>query len=301
MRLEARLRAFAAFARQRSFSGAADELRVSQPAVSKHIAELETALGVTLVNRKRRDGTLTGAGEFVANYVLRAEALLAQAGIGAAQYREVGAGSVAIVASSLTGRYVLPEIVAEFQHAHPGVLITMQIGTAQHAVEQLRSHRAELGFVAGTVGAPEIEAEQLLEYEVVIVGKQGLVPRKPSRDNLERLTWISLEKGAATRASSDDGLARLSIVPRRRLELPSIEALVHAVKKGYGIAAISRNVVSGDLDSSRLVRIPLRGWDVRNTVSVLRVRDAALTPAAEQFWRFVRDHLVKRGGKGRSR
>jgi DNA-binding transcriptional LysR family regulator len=302
MKLEARLRAFAAFARQRPFSGAADELRISQPAVSKHISELETALGVTLVDRKRRDGTLTGACEFVANHVLRAEALLAQAGIGAAQYREVGAGSVQIVASSLTGRYVLPEIIAEFQHAHPGMLFIMQIGTAQQAVEQLRSHRAELGFVAGIVGAPEIEAEQLLDYEVVIVGKPDLVPRKPSRDNLERLTWISLEKGAATRASSDAGLARLSIVPRRRLDLPSIEALVHAVRKGYGIAAISRNVVSGDLYGGTLARIQLRGWDVCNSVSVLRVRDAALTPAAEQFWRFARDRLVKeRGPKGRRR
>jgi DNA-binding transcriptional LysR family regulator len=182
------------------------------------------------------------------------------------------------------------------------MLFIMQIGTAQQAVEQLRSHRAELGFVAGIVGAPEIEAEQLLDYEVVIVGKPDLVPRKPSRDNLERLTWISLEKGAATRASSDAGLARLSIVPRRRLDLPSIEALVHAVRKGYGIAAISRNVVSGDLYGGTLARIQLRGWDVCNSVSVLRVRDAALTPAAEQFWRFARDRLVKeRGPKGRRR
>jgi DNA-binding transcriptional LysR family regulator len=301
MKLEARLRAFAAFARQRSFSGAADELRISQPAISKHIAELETALGVTLVDRKRRGGTLTSAGEFVANHVLRAEALLVQASIGSTQYREVGAGSVAIVASSLTGRYVLPGIIAEFQHAHPGMLITMKVGTAQQAVEQLRSHRAELGFVAGTVGAPELEAEQLLEYEVVIVGKPELVPRKPSRDNIERLTWISLEKGAATRTSSDAGLARLSIVPRRRLELPSIEALVHAVTKGYGIAAISRNVVAGDLVSGTLSTIPVRGWDVRNTVSMLRVRDAALTPSAEQFWRFVRDHLMEDHGKKRRR
>jgi DNA-binding transcriptional LysR family regulator len=301
MKLEARLRAFAAFARQQSFSGAADELRISQPAVSKHIADLETALGVTLVDRKRRDGKLSAAGEFVANHVLRAEALLVQAGLGAGQYREVGTGSVAIVASSLTGRYVLPEIIAEFQQAHPGVLITMQVGTAQQAVEQLRSHRAELGLVAGNVGAPEIEAEQLLEYEVVIVGKPELIPRKLSRENLERLTWISLEKGAATRASSDAGLARLSIVPRRRLELPSIEALVYAVKKGYGIAAISRNVVSGDLDSKMLVRIPLRGWDVRNTVHLLRVRDAALTRSAEQFSRFVRDHLVKEHSAKRRR
>jgi DNA-binding transcriptional LysR family regulator len=82
MKLEARLRAFAAFARQRSFSAAAAELRISQPAISKHIAELELALGLKLVERARRDGELTGAGDFVANHVLRAESLLVRAGLG---------------------------------------------------------------------------------------------------------------------------------------------------------------------------------------------------------------------------
>ena len=88
MKLEARLRAFAAFARQRSFSAAAVELRISQPAISKHIAELENALGLKLVERTRRGGTLTSAGDFLANYVLRAEALLVQADLGAAQLRQ---------------------------------------------------------------------------------------------------------------------------------------------------------------------------------------------------------------------
>src|SRR5215510_1265157 len=100
MELEARLRAFAAFSRRRSFSAAAAELRISQPAVSKHIADLEQVLGLKLVERTRRDGTLTTAGDFVANHVLRAESLLAQAGLGAAQFRQSGSGSVAVVASS---------------------------------------------------------------------------------------------------------------------------------------------------------------------------------------------------------
>src|SRR5256714_410796 len=176
MRLEARLRAFAAFARQRSFSAAAAELRISQPAISKHIAELEHALGVNLVERARR-GALTSAGDFVANYVLRAEAILVQAGLGATQFRKSGSGTVAVAASSLTGTYLLPEIIAEFQHSHPGVRVTLQLGTAEQAIDLLRSHRAELGFVAGAVGAPEIETEPLFQYEVVIVGKSALVPR----------------------------------------------------------------------------------------------------------------------------
>jgi DNA-binding transcriptional LysR family regulator len=297
MKLEARLRAFAAFARRRSFSAAAAELRISQPAISKHIADLESTLGLKLVQRARRDGALTNAGDFVANYVLRAEALLVQARLGAAQFRESGSGSVAVAASSVTGSYLLPEIIADFQNAHPGVRVTLQLGTAEQAIDLLRSHRAELGFVAGTVGAPEMETESLFEYEVVIVGKAALAPRRPSRDTLERLTWMSREEGSATRISSDAELARLGIVPRRRLELPSNEALVHALKRGYGIAAISRYVVAAELRAGSLSAIPVRGWKVRNTVSVLRVRDAKLTPSADRFQAFVRRRFSEMAGE----
>jgi DNA-binding transcriptional LysR family regulator len=91
MKLEARLRAFAAFARQRSFSQAAGELRISQPAISKHITELDQALGLKLVERARR-GALTSAGDFVANYVLLAESLLVQASLGAPNSAKAGLG-----------------------------------------------------------------------------------------------------------------------------------------------------------------------------------------------------------------
>ena len=291
MKLEARLRAFAAFVRQRSFSAAAAELRISQPAISKHIAELEDVLGLKLVERTRRDGVLTSAGDFVANHVLRAKSLLVQAGLGVAQFRESGSGSVAAVASSLTGTYLLPEIIAEFQHSHPGVRVTLRVGTAEQAIELLRSHRAELGFVAGTVAASEIETEPLFEYDVLIVGKSALVPRRPSRDTLEKLTWISREEGSATRISSDAGLARLGIVPGHRLELPSNETVVVALKKGYGIAAISRYVVAAELRTGSLAVIRIPGWNVRNIVSAIRVRDAKLTPSADSFRAFVRTRL----------
>jgi DNA-binding transcriptional LysR family regulator len=295
MKLEARLRAFAAFARRRSFSAAAAELRISQPAVSKHIAELEDVLELKLVERAKRDGALTEAGDFIANHVLRAESLLMQASLGAAQFRKRGAGSVSVAASSLTGVYLLPEIIADFQHSHPDVRISFQVGTAEQAIELLRSHRAELGFVAGTVTAPEIETSPLFEYDVPIVGKASIVPRRPSRDGLERVTWISREAGSATRISADAGLARLGIVPRRRLELPSNEAVVHALKRGYGITAISRYVVATELRTGSLLAVRVRGWDVRNVVSMLRVRDATLTPSADRFQVFVGERLAELG------
>jgi len=288
MELEARLRAFAAFARRRSFSAAAAELRISQPAVSKHVAELERIVGMQLVERSRRGGVLTSAGDFLANYVLRAESLLAQAARGVAQFHKSGSGSLSIVATWLTGTHLLSEIIADFRRSHPAIRVSLQLGTAARAMELLRSHHAELGIVAGAIAAPEIETEPLMEYEVVVVARPGLLPQRPTRESLESATWISREEGSATRTSSDTAMARLGIVPRSRLELPSYEGVVYALKRGYGISAISRYAIAAELRDKSLVVVPIRGWDVRQTVSLLRVREAISTPAADRFQTFVR-------------
>src|SRR4051812_44157173 len=97
MDLNARLRAYAAFARRKSFSGAAMELNISQPSISKHVADLERELGVKLIERRTR--SLTEAGEFLAGHVARAEALLKQAAVGLAALRDPMAGAVSIIAS----------------------------------------------------------------------------------------------------------------------------------------------------------------------------------------------------------
>jgi DNA-binding transcriptional LysR family regulator len=290
MMLNAQLRAFAAFARRRSFSGAAQELRISQPAVSKHIADIEHELGMLLVERQPRGGALTAAGEFLANHVLRAEGILAQAALGVAEFREPGSGSLTIVASGITGTYLLPEVIAEFQQTHPGKRILLELATSARAVESLRAHRAELGFVGGFVAAPEIEAEPLVQDEILVVGPRRL-NRPISRKELESLTWISREEGSATRAVVEAACADLGIAPRRRLELPSWEAIKLAVRHGYGIAACSRFAVEEELRVGSLVVIPVRRWNVHKTMSIIRVRDAALTPSAQQFLALLRARL----------
>jgi DNA-binding transcriptional LysR family regulator len=288
MQLEARLRAFAAFARRRSFSGAAEELRISQPAVSKHIAEIERELGVRLVERRRRGCVLTAAGEFFANHVLRAEAILAQATRGVAELRKPGSGSLGIIASGITGTYLLPEVIATFQQANPGVDVSLELATTAKAIEALRSHRAELGVVGGFVAAPEVEAEPLVEDEIVVIGPRRLAGRRLSRVELGTMTWISREEGSATRAVVEAACANLGIVPSRRLILPSWEAVKLAVKRGDGIAGCSRFAIAEELRTGLLGIIPVRRWNVRKMMSIIRVRDAALTPSAQQFLLMLR-------------
>ncbi len=281
MELEARLRAFSGFVRRGSFSGAADELRISQPAISKHIADMERGLGVKLIDRHSR--ALTPAGEFLAAHVLRAEALLRQAAHGLAALREPMSGALTIVASGTPGTYVLPEIVAEFQRRYPGVRVHFELATLAEVIKAVRSHRAEIGVSGGFLAAPEIEAEPLIEDEIVIVGPPSFAGRSLSRDELEALTWISREEGSATRVIADNALADLGIVPRQRLALPAWEAIKTLVRRGYGIAAFSRLALTEELANQTLVIIPFMPWKVRRVFSIVRIRDAALTWPAQEL------------------
>jgi len=283
MELEARLRAFAAFARRRSFSAAARELRISQPAVSKHIAEVEREAGVKLVERRPRGGELTPAGEFLANHVLRAQALLAQAARGVAEFRQRATGSLTIVASGVPATYLLPEVVVAFQRVHPGVRVSIVSGASAQTMDALRSHRAELGVVGGFAAAPEIEAEPLVEEEIVVVGPPQLAGRRMSRRDVEAATWISPYEGSATRAAVEAAWADSGITPSRRLELPSWEAVKLAVARGHGLAGCSQFTVEGELRAGSLAIVRLRGWKVRRTISIVRHRDAMLTPSAREF------------------
>jgi len=296
MDLDARLRAYGAFVRCKSFSAAANELRISQPAVSKHIADLERELGVKLIERGTR--RLTGAGEYLAGHVVRAAALLKQSERGLASLRDSVTGTVSLIASGTPGTYVLPRIVAGFQNAHPGVRFQFELATSSGVISAVRTHRAELGIAGGFTAAPELEAEPLFEDEIVVVGPPEISRGRLTRDDLEELTWISREEGSATRAIADNALADIGIVPRRRLALPAWEAIKIAVRAGWGIAAFSRHAVRDELASGVLAEIAFGSRRVHRLFSLVRIRDAALTPAAKEFVEALRIHCGKLAAPG---
>src|SRR3954453_13896198 len=225
MNVEARLKAFAAVARQRSFSRAAAELYISQPAVSKHVASLEAELGLQLVIRNRRPLALTSGGEVLADYVLRAEALLANARRALAISADADTGTLSLAASGIPGTYLLPLFVAEFHARHPKIEIDFQLPTSSGAMELVRMHRVELAVLGGLTVPLELDSEPLIDDEIVLVGPQRLAGRRLGVEDLERETWISREEGSSTRAAVEAARWQIGLRSVRALELPSWEAV----------------------------------------------------------------------------
>ena len=289
MELEARLRAFAAVARQRSFTRAAAELYVSQPAISKHVASLEAQLGTRLVDRRAREAALTPAGQLLADYVLRAEALLANAHRALAAGGDAQVGTLALSASGIPGTYVLPEVVARFHELHPAVAIDFRLSTSGGTLDLVRRHAVELGIVGGLVIPPELEAESLLEDDVVLVGPPALAGRRLAPKDLERLTWVTREEGSATRRAVEAAMWGMGVHQVRTLELPAWEAVKLAVSSGAGIAPISRVAVERELAAASLVELDVPRWRLRRTISLITARDVPLTPPARRFVELVRE------------
>jgi LysR family transcriptional regulator, transcriptional activator of the cysJI operon len=292
MELEARLRAFAALARRGSFSGAAEELYVSQPAVSKHLAALEAEVGKPLVSRGRAGSPLTPAGELLADYVLRAEALLANAKRALSAGAEAETGTLALAASGIPGTYLLPDVLLEFGERYPGVEFEFEVSTSAGALARVRTHQAELGVVGGLEPPAELDSEPLLDDEVVLVGAPSLGGRRLRPRDLEHLTWISRAEGSATRAAVETARWEMGLHAVRTIELPSWEAVKRAVAKGGGIAAVSRLALDVELEAGTLAVLDAPRWRLTRTIALVQARGVPLTPPAERFVALLRARLV---------
>jgi predicted ATPase/DNA-binding transcriptional LysR family regulator len=283
MKVEPRLRAFAAVAREGSFSRAAERLYVSQPAVSKHVASLEKELGTQLIEREPRGAGLTPAGKVLAEYVLRAEALLANARRALASGAEAQIGTLSLAASGIPGTYLLPGLLSRFHEEHPAVELDFRLSTSGGAIDLVRSHEVELAVVGGMTVPPELDSEMLVEDEVVLVGPPTLGGRRLRPKDLEALTWVSREEGSATRAAVESARWLIGLHVVRRLELPSWEAVKLAVASGAGIAAISRFALDLELEAGTLAVLDVPRWRLSRTVAVVTARGVPLTPPAERF------------------
>ncbi len=285
------LRLFQATASLGRVARAAEALHVSQPAISRQIAQLERALGVPLFDRVGRRLRLTPAGEIVQSYADRIFGLTEDLHHALGDLKGLQRGRLMLGASTTVGEYLLPRAMGRFRQAHPGVELVLEIANTEQILERVLRHGFDLGFVGTKVQHELIEVEPYLPDEVVVIappdhplGKRSTV----SAAALKGEPFIVREPGSATRATGEAAANRLGLDLAVAMALGSNDAVKEAVAAGLGLGVISRHAIQSELRAGELTIVRVRNWAGRRQLSIIYSRGRQLHGLARAFLESVR-------------
>ncbi len=273
-------------ARLGSVGRAAAEHRISQPAASARLRELERRVGLTLLHRTPRGSTLTETGGLVADWarsaVDAAEALAA----GVAALRATHESRLMVAASQTVAEYLLPAWLVALRAAHPGLAVTLQAANSADVAAAVLDGRVELGFVEGPDLPAGLHAEVVATDRLVVV----VAPVHPWAQRSRGVTaaelaatpMVSREAGSGTRRAFDQALGDLTATAPL-LELSSTTAIKHAVAAGSGAAVLSSLAVTAELTAGTLVAVSTAVPLQRRLQAVWRSSDQLIGPARDLY------------------
>src|SRR3954471_15542593 len=292
------LAAFIAVVERRSFSQAAEQLGVTQPAVSLQIRSLEKRLGLQLLDRSGRRVEPTEAGRRLYRSAQRLlaleEQLLAELG------EEAGGelhGRLEIGASTGPGGTVLPVALAEFQEQHPNVHVALSVSDTQRVIEQVARREVELGVVGAVRRHRGVVFEPFFRDEVVLAVPRGhrFAGKTVSIEELQGEPLVLMQEGAGVRQVIDDELREKGVRLRDfdvRLELGLQESARTAVVAGIGVTFISRSAIEADLAAGTVEVARVEGLEPSREIALVRATGRAETRVAQSFVEFARARLA---------
>lgn len=255
------VQAFAEIVRQGSLKRAAEALFLTQPAISRTVAELEEILGVRLLTRSRRGVALTPQGEFFLGHALNALSALSAAVAGLSDHGEAAALTLRAGALPSVAARLMPEVVADLQHSAPHLQLTILDGAHGHLTALLRA--GDLDVVIGRLGAPEtmqgLSFTQLYLEDVAIVVRPGHpILDDPDPRRIADFPVIYPPEAAAIRPFVERLLIARGVprLPRRIETVSGAFGMVHTPQSD-AVWFISAGVVAREVAEGRLVRLPI--------------------------------------------
>ncbi|MGH7264231.1 MAG: LysR substrate-binding domain-containing protein [Candidatus Rokuibacteriota bacterium] len=288
------LESFLAVVELRSFRKAAARVRLSQPALSHQVKELESELGTALFDRLGRTIAVTEAGRVLEGPVRRTFATLQGAREAVGELQGLQRGSLVLGASSTPGIYLLPRLLGRFKTRYPRIEVALRIGNTRETEERVRTSEVDLGIVGGhLVGERETCVEASLPDRLVLIvaprhawAARGVVA--PHHLAGERL--LVREEGSATRRLTERALGQLGVAVRARLELGHTEAIKEGVRAGLGVAFVSELAVRNEPATGQLRVVRVKGVTIQRHFHVIRHEARELTPGGRAFLECLHAH-----------
>lgn len=280
-----------------SFSKAARDLGVTQPAVSQRIRRLEADYGTQLIHRQGGAVIATPAGSVVYEYATKIVALFEKSQSGATEAGTSVTGPLTVAASTGVGEDFLPHVLVAFRSRFPDVRVDMQVGDSTEILTRLLRERLDLGFVGSTQRDRHLQFEHFMEDQLVLVvsPQHPIAQRKRiSQEQFLELPLILQQAGSGAtsalhRSLSEHGLQLkdLTIIGEAGLQ----ESTKAMVRSGVAGTIISRLGALRDLEEQRLVEIAIEGLDLKHEFYIAYSRDWPLSQAARTFIDIAREAL----------
>ena len=297
------LAALCAVAERGSFSLAAEQLGVTQPAVSLAVRSLEKRLGARLLDRSGRRVEPTAAGRIVIARARRILQLEQEMTTLVGEQSSVLQGRLEIGASTGPGSRLLPRLLVTFRRQHPDVEVAMRIDATQAVIDQVLARELELGVVGAPRRHRTLIYEPLADDEIVLAVPQGhpFAGREITLDELRSAPLVLQQEGSGVRSLIEDELRRAGLRLRDLdvvAELGLQESSETAVQEGLGVtftshASIQREVALGTLAVSRV-----QGIRARRDYVIVRARGRAPSRLAEAFLELCRAERDAATGEG---
>jgi DNA-binding transcriptional LysR family regulator len=279
------LRIFEAVARLGSISRAAAELHLTQPAVSMQMKQLESLLGLTLVEQVGKRLTLTQAGTELREHARDIALRVVDLSAAMDQLRGLERGQLRLAVVS-TANYFLPEVIAEFSRHHPGVRISLQVANRESVLAALAANTADLAITGRPPDSADIVSQRFMDNPLGVIAPpghplvgQGAVPMA----RLARETLVLREPGSGTRAALERHFAAHGLQIRPGCELGTNEALKQAVRAGLGLGMVSMQTLELELATGCLVLLPVEGFPIVRQWYVVQRARKRLSAAAQIF------------------
>jgi DNA-binding transcriptional LysR family regulator len=283
------LRVFEAVARQLSFSRAAAELHLSQPAVSMQVKLLEGLAGLPLFERLSKKIFLTEAGAELHRHSRVIAQQLRDADEALAARNGLSQGRLVITMVS-TAKYIVPPLLARFLRLHPALAIKLSANNREVVLKQLADNEVDLAIMGQTPEGMEAVAEPFARHPHVVIAAPRHPLAKKRRIPLARLaeeTFLIREPGSGTRGLLERLFAEHRLPLNVSMEMASNETIKQAVQAGMGISLLSLHTIELELKMRRLVVLDVQGLPLVRDWHVVHLAAKRLSPVAQAFRAFL--------------
>lgn len=290
------LRAFVTVVENGSFSAAAKELHISQPAVTMQIQALESDIGATLLDRRYRRVDLTEAGRTLLPHARRVLEQIRSAREEIESLSGTVTGRLSIAASTTPGVYIIPRVLGRFISGYPEVGVNVSVHDTTDVIDAVQGGIAHIGLAGSMVPGARVRFERMGTDELVMVARPDHPLTGASQIHIQTLcdeVWVFRETGSGTRREAEKVLVEHGLDPselRVAVELGSGEAILAAVEGGLGIAIVSRFVAEKSIRLGSVTELDVVGLPHIRPLYAVLPRGTA-SRAAEAFFRVLGDEL----------